>query len=102
MKYWCITSNGSKFEFETYSIIYETSSDIVELFIPDGIIEIYCGDNQLTELIVPDSVKELYCVKNKLTELIVPDDCEVYCDDTCKVITRTMYNRSIKLKAILK
>ncbi len=77
-------------------------NNLTELVIPNGVIEVYCSDNLLTELIVPDQVKRLDCMNNQLTELIVPDDCYVVCDNTVKLITRTMYNRSNRLKAILK
>ncbi len=130
MKGWYKTSYGEKYEFISSVRIYLTIMDITELVIPDGVIDIYCFGNKLTklyfpdsviyidcegnyltELIVPDRVKYIDCRNNRLTELIVPDHCQVKCDESCKVITRTMYcgaiprsgyNRSNRLKAILK
>jgi hypothetical protein len=97
-----ITSKGDKVILELSDHISVTSKDLIELFIPDGIIEINCGDNQLTRLILPDSVEYIYCWNNNLTELIIPDNCKVNCDHNVKLITRTMFNRSKRLKQILK
>jgi hypothetical protein len=121
MNGWYIGLGGRRYDIESYHIISLTNKNIIELFIPNGVIDVYCGrnnltklvipygvrevycsDNLLTELIVPESVKKLYCSDNQLTELIVPDDCYVVCDNTVKLINKTMYNRSKRLKTILK
>jgi hypothetical protein len=120
MNGWYIT-DGNLYELETANRIELCNKDITELVIPDGVKDIWCWenkltklilpntieyincyDNNLTELIIPDSVVFVHCINNNLTELIVPDNCIVECDNTCLVITRTMYNRSVKLKSILK
>jgi hypothetical protein len=102
MKGWYITSDGSKHELIQSGAIYLNNMDLIELVIPNRVVQIRCNGNKLTELIIPDKVEWINCMNNNITELIVPDDCIVHCDDTCKVITRTMYNRSKRLKAILK
>jgi hypothetical protein len=104
MKGWYKTSDeyGFKHCFERNYNIGLNGRRITELVIPDGVKQIWCISNNLTELIIPSSVELIDCRYNKLTELIVPDNCMVFCDDTVKVITRTMYNRSNRLKAILK
>jgi hypothetical protein len=102
MKGWYITSDGLKCEFiSTTGIITVSSMNITELVIPDGVKEVFCYDNQLIKLDIPDSVTYISCKRNSLTELIIPDHCGVYRDESCKVITRTMFNRSNRLKSIL-
>jgi hypothetical protein len=102
MNGWYKTSDGVLHELEATETIILPGMDITELIISKSVKYIYCFDNKLTELIVPESVKNLFCADNQLTELIVPDDCIVSCDLDCKVITRTMFNRSKRLKVILK
>ncbi len=82
--------------------VYCYHNKLTKLILTDSVEYIECYNNQLTELDLPDSVERIHCRDNYLTELIVPDDCIVDCDDTVKVITRTMFNRSKRLKAILK
>jgi hypothetical protein len=121
MKGWYIDIYGVKRELEQTNRINLGSRQITELIIPNdvkvvccngnhltkliipnGVKEVYCNGNNLTELAIPDSVKWVYCWDNNLTELIYPDNCYVKCDPNVKLITRTMYNRSKRLKAILK
>jgi hypothetical protein len=102
MNGWYKTSNGIRYEFWSSDLINFSGRDIVELFIPNGVIGVNFDNNQLTELIIPDQVEYISCKGNNITELIVPDDCIVRCDESCKVITKTMYNRFNRLKAILK
>jgi hypothetical protein len=116
-----ITSDRIKYELEANLYIHLEKKNLIELVIPDGADRVYCDNNYLTELIIPNGVKQVYCYNNKLTkldlpdsieyiecwynkltELIVPDNCRVDCDPNVMIITQTMYNRSIKLKAILK
>ncbi len=98
-------NKGVKIEIEpgglTSSVFLEKCG-IVELVLPDWTKYINCRDNKLTELIIPDSVQYINCMDNNLTELIVPDDCKVHCDPNVMIITKTMYNRSKRLKNILK
>ncbi len=121
MKGWYIARDGSKHELESDYIINLSSMDIVKLVIPNGAKKVYCYNNKLTELVIPNGVIEVYCWLNKLTELYLPcsveyidcknnqltelivsDNCEVSCDDHVNVINRTMYNRSKRLKNLLK
>jgi hypothetical protein len=116
-----ITQRGLKYDIEEVTDINLDFHNVIELVIssgpktiwcrnnyltnlaiPDGIEYIRCSNNKLTKLDLPDSVQYVKCINNNLTELIVPDNCEVYCDPHVKVITRTMYNRSKRLKDILK
>jgi hypothetical protein len=99
---WYITSDLVKHELiQTNTIFNLQQLNIIELVIPSQVKNVWCNHNQLTELDIPDSVEYVDCRNNNLTELIVPDNCEVYCDPHVKVITRTMYNRSNRLKNIL-
>jgi hypothetical protein len=82
--------------------VYCWRNNLTELIIPDGLEQIDCSSNQLTELIVPDSVMWIHCYDNNLTELIVPDNCKVNCDPNVMIITKTMINRSNRLKNLLK
>ncbi len=102
MKGWYKTSDGTLHELYLTYIIDLHNMDVVELVIPDGVEEVHCDENKLTELIIPYSVERICCWGNNITELIVPDNCIVQRDPGCVVITRTMYNRSIKLKNLLK
>jgi hypothetical protein len=116
-----ITSKGIKNELVSTYTIMLSYNDLIELVIPYGVKEVACYDNKLTKLdlpdsvkiinchnnnltklIIPDSVEYIDCRYNQLTELVVPDNCKVKCDNKCVVITRTMYNRSKRLKQILK
>jgi hypothetical protein len=97
-----ITSNGEKIIITPDTIIILCDRSITQLFIPDGTKYVNCNNNQLTELIVPDQVEYINCKRNKLTELIVPDNCIFECDKSCRIIRRTMYNRSKRIKSILK
>jgi hypothetical protein len=101
MKSWYVNDYGKK-ELEPSDLINLSYMDLTELVLPDGVKEVWCRNNQLNELIIPDQVEYISCKGNNLTELIVPDHCIVDCDNTVKVITRTMHNRSNRLKAILK
>jgi hypothetical protein len=101
MKGWYKTSKGIKYELYL-DFINVSGMDITELVIPYGVKQIWCISNKLTELIIPDSIISIRCRHNNITELIVPDHCEVECDESVNIITRTMYNRSNRLKAILK
>jgi hypothetical protein len=98
---WYINYDGEKHIIKS-SVLYLESRYITELFIPNGVKEVWCNCNYLTKLDLPDTVEWIDCRFNGLTELICPDNCIVDCDPNVKLITRTMYNRSIKLKAILK
>jgi hypothetical protein len=121
MNGWYITSTGGKVILEPPYSIAVARMDLIELVIPDGAIDvecfgnnltkliipdsvkyIRCWDNNLTELIIPDQVKYINCRNNKLTELVVPDGCRVNCDESVNQINKTMYNRSNRLKNILK
>ncbi len=102
MNGWYKTSDGIKHKVDATEYIVLNNMGIIELVLPDGIKKVYCWNNNLTELDLPDSVEWINCRANKITELICPDNCGVNCDNMCKVITRTMYNRSNRLKNILK
>ncbi len=97
-----ITSTGDKVILEQSEIIELSGRDIIELVLPDGVGVIWCWNNKLTELVIPNGVKQINCSGNQLTELIIPDNCRVYCDPSVKLITRTMFNRSKRLKNLLK
>ncbi len=77
-------------------------NNLTELIIPSSVEWIDCNHNNLTKLDLPDSVQFINCRNNRLTELIIPDDCNVLCDPDVRVITRTMFNRSNRLKNLLK
>jgi hypothetical protein len=102
MNGWYIKSNGVKVILESTDDIDLHYMCLIELVIPDGVTHIWCYGNQLTKLDLPDSVQFISCWNNFLTELIVPDNCRFDCDYTVNVITKTMYNRSKRIKAILK
>jgi hypothetical protein len=87
---------------DSVEFIYCRNNKLTKLDLPDGIKRVYCYNNQLTKLDIPDSVSCINCRYNQLTELIVPDNCIVECDPGVKIITRTMFNRSKRLKQILK
>ncbi len=99
---WYIKSTGEKVILKTDHRIDLINMDIVELFITNGVTHVECRDNNLTKLDLPDSVQFINCRNNRLTELIIPDDCKVLCDPDVRVITRTMFNRSNRLKNLLK
>ncbi len=121
MKGWYKTSDGTLYELETTNDISLCYMDLIELVIPDGVRVVWCWNNKLTELIIPDSVVAVLCDKNLLTKLIVPDqveyincrnnqltklivsdNCAVDCDPGVNRINKLMYNRSKRLKNILK
>ncbi len=103
---WYRTSSWIKQKILTNQLfpneVFLPHKDIIELIIPHWAKDVNCYSNKITELIIPDSVKYIDCRSNEITELIVSDDCKVLCDDSVKIITRTMYNRSNRLKNILK
>jgi hypothetical protein len=97
-----VDSYGVKCEFGPNFNFYLSGKNLVEFIIPDGSRVIHCNNNNLTKLDLPDSVEYISCKGNNLTELIVPDNCGVDCDPDVRIITRTMYNRSNRLKNLLK
>ncbi len=99
---WYKIWDGTLYKLNTNNNIIDLYGKFAtELFIPNGITNIYCNNNNLTELIVPDQVEYIDCRFNGITELIVPDHCHIDCDPRVLVITKSEL-RSNRLKAILK
>ncbi len=103
MNGWYIKSDGVKHELTPKDLRYFNEVDLVELFLPDYIKEINFYDQTLKNMIFDSGVRmhlKLFCGE-KFTQIICPDNCKIFNDGTGKIMTRTMYNRSIKLKKLL-
>ena len=62
-----------------YYYVY-SHSDITELTIPEGIIEVRCWNKCLSKITLPQGVEYISCIDNKLTELHLPQEVKrVYC-----------------------
>ena len=76
-----IDSKGIRVKVKSTHFLDLIDMDIVALYVPEGVKEVWCQNNQLTHLDLPEGVERVYCDNNQLTHLDLPEGVKwVWCD----------------------